>query len=100
MIIEHQEKREVFWNYWNNEIPSENHAWYQERQAISFDQILAFDEIGDAWNEKPHLLVEYLEKEIPFRKSVVKTVHLDKNEQIEFTIQELTKVEYFPKKIS
>lgn len=46
-------------SYWNQKIPETNRAWLLRIRIISYDRILAFDEIGDCYNEKPHLLVEY-----------------------------------------
>ena len=46
-------------SYWSREIPNENRAWLIVLRIISYDRILAFDEIGDCYNERPHLLLEY-----------------------------------------
>ena len=58
----------------NEVIPKENQAWYKEIQIISFDRILAVDEIGDAYNEPPHLLVEYREGGRPFEDRVIQII--------------------------
>ena len=46
-------------SYWSGEIPNINRAWLMILKIISYDRILAFDEIGDCYNEGPHLLLEY-----------------------------------------
>lgn len=52
--------------YWFNNIPDVNRAWAIEARIIPYDRILAYDEIGDSYNEGPHLLVEYSSNGEPF----------------------------------
>jgi hypothetical protein len=52
--------------YWYEKVPKENQAWDIELRAIPYERILAFDEIGDSYNNESHLLVEYLEDNQPF----------------------------------
>ena len=51
--------------YWEVRVPQENRAWLVERRIIHYDRVLAYDGIGDSYNEGPHLLVDYLNGE-PF----------------------------------
>ena len=52
--------------YWWNKIPSEHRGWAITLRVIPYEWILAFDEIGDCYNEGPHLLVEYALNGDPF----------------------------------
>jgi hypothetical protein len=52
--------------YWLKNIPEVNRAWAIEARIISYDRVLAYDEIGDSYNEGPHLLVEYSLNNEPF----------------------------------
>ena len=52
--------------YWGKNIPDVNRAWAIEARIIPYDRILAYDEIGDSYNEGPHLLVEYSSNGEPF----------------------------------
>lgn len=61
-----REKQEKYRRYWNEKVPKPNQAWYEEFRCISYERILAIDDIGDAANEGPHLLVEYRNNEDPF----------------------------------
>ncbi|MEJ7862730.1 MAG: hypothetical protein WKF90_13960 [Pyrinomonadaceae bacterium] len=66
-----------YWEYWKNQIPNENQAWYLECRAVPFERVLAVDEIGDSWHEPPHLLVEYSENGIPFTDTTICFIQLD-----------------------
>jgi hypothetical protein len=55
--------------YWYDKIPDVNRAWAIEARIISYDRILTYDEIGDSYNEGPHLLVEYGPDGGPFEPS-------------------------------
>lgn len=45
--------------YCNLNVPEENRAWAITISPIHYDRILAIDEIGDLYNQAPHLLVDY-----------------------------------------
>jgi hypothetical protein len=64
------EKDSRYRNYWSKAVPEENQAWDEERKCISYDRILALDEVGDAANEGPHLVVEYRNGSDPFEARV------------------------------
>lgn len=61
---------EVYNAYWDRNVPKENRAWAIELRWIHYDRILAFDEIGDAYNEAPHLLVDYRADGNPFEPRI------------------------------
>ena len=46
-------------SYWVNIVPEANRAWAIDLRIIPYDRIIALDDIGDSYNERPHLLVEY-----------------------------------------
>jgi len=52
--------------YWLRDISDMNRAWAIEARIIPYDRILAYDDIGDSYNEGPHLLVEYSSNGEPF----------------------------------
>ncbi len=47
---------------------SNHRAWAIVLRIISYNRILAFDEIGDIYNTGPHLLVEYSSDGEPFEQ--------------------------------
>ncbi len=53
------DKADIYNAYWNRHVPKENRAWAMELAFIHYDRIIAFDDIGDSYNEGPHLLVDY-----------------------------------------
>lgn len=50
-------------------IPEDNRAWALELRILHYDRILAIDDLGDAYNEGPHLLVDCLDPSDPFEPS-------------------------------
>jgi hypothetical protein len=40
-------------------IPYQNHAHYNKIATVHFDRIVAFDDHGDSWTGKPHLIVDF-----------------------------------------
>jgi hypothetical protein len=62
------------WKYhrfWLQQVPEVNQAWYNEVRYINYDRILALDELGDSFNEGPHLLVEYGQNGDPFEPKII-----------------------------
>jgi hypothetical protein len=55
--------------YWERNVPEDNRAWALELRIIHYDRILAIDELGDVYNEGPHLLVDFLGTVDPFEPS-------------------------------
>jgi hypothetical protein len=52
--------------YWFHQVPEENRSWYVELRIIPYERILAIDNIGDFYYQKPHLIVEYERDGQPF----------------------------------
>jgi hypothetical protein len=46
------------WRFFHNEIPEAERAWLEVVGWIPYDDILIVDDLGDAYNEAPHVLVE------------------------------------------
>lgn len=46
------------WRFFHNEIPVAERAWLEVIGWIPYDDILIVDDLGDAYNESPHVLVE------------------------------------------
>jgi hypothetical protein len=65
-----RDKRQRYHRFWDEQVPKANRAWYNEIRIIPYERILAVDEIGDAVNEGPHLLVEYRQNGDPFEDGV------------------------------
>lgn len=63
-----REKESIYRAYWQLHVPAQHRAWLMELRPIPYDRILAYDEIGDFFNQGPHLLVEYRDGE-PFEPS-------------------------------
>jgi hypothetical protein len=53
------EQDEIARAFWELHVAEDKRAWLLELRSIHYDRILAFDEVGDSFNEKPHLLVDY-----------------------------------------
>lgn len=52
-----EELCERVWRYFHNEIPEDERAWLEIVGWIDYDDILLVDDLGDAFNEPPHVLV-------------------------------------------
>ena len=55
----HDEKAERFRECWNDELSDANRAWMVILGFVPYERILAVDDLGDAFNEGPHLIVEH-----------------------------------------
>jgi hypothetical protein len=88
------------WRFWSETVPKVNQALYKELRIIPFERILAVDEIGDAYHEPPHLLVEYRDGNQPFEDRVIQIIEsansLDHRVEV---VGEKARIEYFPKEI-
>ncbi len=56
----------TYHQYWYNKVPEANRAYAYDLRIISYDRIIAIDDIGDSYNQAPHLLVEYCVDGQPF----------------------------------
>jgi hypothetical protein len=86
--------------YWNLHVPKENRAWALTLRAIHYDRILAVDEIGDSYNEQPHILVDYHNDGDPFEPHEILSIesaegYFGKSMRPE----EGKRISFFPKKI-
>jgi len=61
------DKESIYRAYWHLHVPPQHRAWLLELRPIPYDRILAYDEIGDCFNDGPHLLVDYRNGE-PFER--------------------------------
>jgi hypothetical protein len=52
-----EELCERLWRFFHNSIPPDERAWLEVVAWIPYDDILLIDDLGDAFNEPPHLLV-------------------------------------------
>ncbi len=52
-----EEACDRLWRFFHNEIPEDERAWIEVVGWIPFDDILLVDDLGDAFNGPPHLLV-------------------------------------------
>lgn len=52
-----EELCERLWRFFHNEIPPDERAWLDVVGWIPLDDILLVDDLGDAFNEPPHMLV-------------------------------------------
>jgi len=53
------DRDEIVRAFWELHVPDGKRAWLLELRSVHYDRILALDEVGDSFNEKPHLLVDY-----------------------------------------
>lgn len=56
-------------NKWNT-LDENNKGYFIEVRPIHFDRILIIDEIGDSYNEAPHLIVDYIDNS-PFDNRII-----------------------------
>jgi|ERR1044072_1246593 hypothetical protein len=88
------------WRFWNKTVPKTNQARYKELKIIPFERVLAVDEIGDAYHEPPHLLVEYRDNNQPFENRVIKIIEsagsIDHRVEV---VGDKARIAYFPKEI-
>lgn len=87
--------------YWFEKVPKNNQAWAIEFRVIPYDRILAFDEIGDRFNNESHLLVEFLEDNQPFEHnmslSIIKSEDTYNYKSLQ--IKDGKRISYFPPEI-
>jgi hypothetical protein len=55
--------------WWQRNVPEKNRAFAMKAESIEYDRILLCDELGDHYNEGPHLLVEYVDSR-PFSRKL------------------------------
>ncbi len=58
------ERSEIF-QFWNS-LPEQNRAWFEVMMLVSYEDILAIDELGDNYHRDPHIYVEFDAKRGPF----------------------------------
>jgi len=81
-------------------IPEENRAWVFELRPIHYDRILAVDDIGDVYNDAPHLLVDYLDGVGPFEPRKARFIEDRRSYSSRHISQEEgTRIRYFPEKL-
>lgn len=91
---------EVYRAYWHRNVPKENQAWAIEVRLIHYDRILAIDEIGDAYNEGPHLLVDYRAGGDPFEPRIVRFLESAQGYSTRtMALDDGTRVQFFPDEI-
>lgn len=93
------DKRHRYHSYWLNKIPERNRALFKEIRIIPYDRILAVDEMGDFYNEGPHLLVEYRNNLDPFEPRTYYSVETVGTFSQGMVPKKNKKISYFPKEI-
>lgn len=90
-ISTYHEKEDRYRIFWSEHVPQENRAILKLLRIVPLDRIVAVDEIGDRFNEPPHLLVDYINGQ-PFESrtwpilDVFGSTHMADN---------LTRIQYF-----
>ena len=93
-------RRPIYLDYWSNKIPQPNRARAIELRIISYDRIIAFDEIGDNRNPGPHLLVEYGIDRQPFEPNArYQFLESSYSTFMSMDIRDGKRISYFPAKI-
>lgn len=91
---------EIYRAYWERNVPKENKAWAIELRMIHYDRILALDEIGDCYNEGPHLLVDYRADGDPFEPRMAYFLKSGQGYATKSMVpDDGTRVEFFPGQI-
>lgn len=96
---EDSEKRTRYWRFWFD-IPEANRAWFNEMRVIPYERIMAVDELGDSFNDAPHLLVEYRTPEDPFERWSYRYLESARSyDSRTVTAERETRTKYFPDSI-
>lgn len=82
--------------YGQMHVPEQYQANLIELSTIHYDQILAVDEIGDAYHEPPHLLVDYEGRDSPFRRSKLFVDRRPYGSGNQIPVEELERHSFFP----
>jgi hypothetical protein len=91
-----EEACERVWRFFHNEIPRDERAWLETVGWIRLDDILLVDDLGDIFNEPPHVLVTR-EHKYGFFGHVRQYLELDRHDTHErLDPDELRRVNLFP----
>ena len=91
---------DIYNAYCELNIPKKNNAWFLEFRIIHYDRVLAFDIIGDSYNEGPHLLVDYGPDGDPFESRIHRSLQSkERYSQRSLIPEEDSHISYFPRKI-
>lgn len=91
----------IYHAFLQRHVPEDNHAWFTQLRFIHYDRILLVDEIGDAYNPGPHLVLDCSlhdsiwepDRDVSFLKSV------RNSHQPPVRVEEFSRVKYFPGEI-
>jgi hypothetical protein len=86
---------EQLWRFFHNAIPPEERAWLEVVGWIPLDDIVLVDDLGDAFNEPPHILVTRDHKHGFFAHERAYLVR-DRDEGEHVPAEDLRKVKLFP----
>jgi len=94
----HYEKRNLIWRYWYN-MAENNRGTLIEEGVIPYERIIAIDENGDEFLEKPHIYIQLNERGKLFDGFYC---YLENNSSLttyHFNPDKKKKIDFFPKKI-
>lgn len=85
--------------YWYANIPPENRALFLVYGFIHYDRILALDEIGDMYNQGPHIIIERQGARSPFDWSVKLLEYRNGRRREGPPLSECERVDHLPKDV-
>jgi hypothetical protein len=87
------------WRFYHNEIPQDERGWMEVVGWIPYDDILLVDDLGDAYNEPPHVLVtrDHQHGFFAHKRAFVMFDRTDDEKHI--PVEELKRVNLFPEPI-
>lgn len=90
------DKRSLYDAFWEMRIEPLNQAWMMQLGTIAYDRILLCDEIGDSFNDGPHLIVEWTREDDPFdlRCTRIEWAH---DSGRTFQVDHTKRIPFFPK---
>lgn len=88
----------IYHAYLQRNVPEQNHAWLIELRFIHYDRILLVDEIGDAHNPGPHLVLDCSVTDGLWEPdwSVALLRSVRNAYQHPIRVEDFTRVEFFP----
>ena len=83
--------------FWNS-LPEQNRAWFEVMMLVSYEDIVAIDELGDNYHHDPHMYVEFDAKRGPFSAYVANVSAGGQWNRLELSPESLSdrRVEVFP----
>ncbi|HEV2476917.1 MAG TPA: hypothetical protein VGX22_10280 [Candidatus Dormibacteraeota bacterium] len=92
-------ERMAIYEWWRENVAAENRGFIEVWRRIPYERILAVDELGDAYNEGPHLLIMRTADGKFFEPNTVSMfISSERFHSKNFVVDDANRVSVFPKK--